>query len=265
MSTALRGLQVLEALAGMRQPASLRAVADRIGLSQSQTFRVLRELERDGYLDHLGRSGYRLAGRSVALATLIGPRPALLRAVQPVITRLAHLTGEAVVLHLRSGSTRVLVLGVPAPSGPILDPAGLLGERSPLAVGASGRIILAYLPEQELLTTELGSLTPQQLAAIRDRGYEASFGENHPGVNGVSAPLLAYRGDVTNGDPEGEDADRDGEALGSITIAGPAERLSERDFPRLLPMLLAACRDLGPRLASILGPDPGSTVQALDL
>ncbi|MEZ0112625.1 DNA-binding IclR family transcriptional regulator [Catenulispora sp. EB89] len=255
MSTALRGLQLLEALAGMRQPASLRAVAERVGLSESQTFRVLRELERGGYLDHLGRSGYRLAGRSVALATLIGPRPALLRAIQPVITRLAQLTGEAVVLHLRSGATRVLVLGVPAPSGPVLDPAGLLGERSPLAVGASGRIILAYLPEAELAAMDLGGLDRRQLAAIRDRGYEASFGENHPGVNGVSAPLLAYR----------EDADSAGMALGSITVAGPAERLSEADFPRLVPMVLAACRDLGPRLASILGPDPGETVRALDL
>ncbi len=245
----------------MRQPASLRAVAERVGLSESQTFRVLRELERGGYLDHLGRSGYRLAGRSVALATLIGPRPAMLRAIQPVITRLAHLTGEAVVLHLRSGATRVLVLGVPAPSGPILDPAGLLGERSPLAVGASGRIILAYLPEAESAAMDLGGLDRRQLAAIRDRGYEASFGENHPGVNGVSAPLLAYREDAGSADPAGSV----GVALGSITIAGPAERLSEADFPRLVPMVLAACRDLGPRLASILGPDPGETVRALDL
>lgn len=255
MSTALRGLQVLEALAGMRQPASLRAVAERIELSESQTFRVLRELERDGYLDHLGRSGYRLAGRSVALATLIGPRPAMLRAIQPVITRLAQLTGEAVVLHLRSGSTRVLVLGVPAPSGPVLDPAGVLGERSPLAVGSSGRIILAYLPASELVGMELAGLSAERLSAIRERGYETSFGENHPGINGVSAPLLAYR----------EDAGAEGEALGSITIAGPAERLSHDEFPRLVPMLLAACRDLGPRLASILGPDLGDTVRALDL
>ena len=245
----------------MRQPASLRAVADRVGLSESQTFRVLRELERGGYLDHLGRSGYRLAGRSVALATLIGPRPAMLRAIQPVITRLAHLTGDAVVLHLRSGATRVLVLGVPAPSGPILDPAGLLGERSPLAVGASGRIILAYLPEAELAAMDLGGLDRRQLAAIRDRGYEASFGENHPGVNGVSAPLLAYREEAGSGDS----AYSAGVAIGSITVAGPAERLSEADFPRLVPMVLAACRDLGPRLASILGPDLGETIRALDL
>jgi DNA-binding IclR family transcriptional regulator len=257
VSTALRGLQVLEALAGMRQPAPLRAVADRIGLSESQTFRVLRELEREGYLDHLGRSGYRLAGRSVALATLIGPRPALLRAIHPVITRLAHLTGEAVVLHLRSGSTRVLVLGVPAPSGPILDPAGVLGERSPLAAGSSGRIILAYLPEPELATMDLADVTYKHLTTIRERGYETSFGENHPGINGVSAPLLAYRTDAEGqGDPT---------ALGAITIAGPAARLGEADFPRVLPMLLGACRDLGPRLAAILGPDLGETVRALDL
>jgi DNA-binding IclR family transcriptional regulator len=249
VSTALRGLQVLEALAGMRQPASLHAVADRIGLSESQTFRVLRELEREGYLDHIGRSGYRLAGRSVALATLIGPRPTLLRAVHPVITRLAHLTGEAVVLHLRSGSAHVLVLGVPAPLGPILDPAGVLGERSPLAVGFSGRVILAYLAEAELATMDL--------ADVSERGYETSFGENHPGINGVSAPLLAYRLDARG---QGEAT-----ALGSITIAGPAARLGDGDFPRVLPMLLGACRDLGPRLAAILGPDPGETVRALDL
>ncbi|WP_201776928.1 IclR family transcriptional regulator [Streptacidiphilus anmyonensis] len=256
MSTALRGLQMLEALAGMRQPAPLRAVAERVGLSQSQTFRVLQELERGGYLEHLGRSGYRLAGRSVALATLIGPRPAVLRAVHPAVSRLAHITGEAVVVHLRSGSARVLVLGVPAPSGPIAEPAGVLGERSPLAVGSSGRIILAYLPERELASIDLVGTTPAQLAAIRERGYETSFGENHPGVNGVSAPLLAYRDENVPEEPT---------TLGAITVAGPASRLTEAAFPRVLKPLLAACRDLSPRLAAVLGPYPGETVDQLDL
>ena len=252
VSTALRGLQVLEALAGMRQPAPLRQITDRVGLSESQTFRILQELERDGYLDHLGRSGYRLASRSVALATLIGPRPAMLRAVYPVISRLALTTGEAVVLHLRSGAHRVLVLGVPAPSGPIADPAGLLGERSPLIAGASGRIILAYLPEAELSTVDLAGITADQLEAIRERGYEISYGENHPGVNGISAPLLAYPMDVRT-------------VLGSITVAGPAGRLGSGDFSRVLNPLLGACRELAPRLASILGPDPGAVISALDL
>jgi DNA-binding IclR family transcriptional regulator len=250
MTTALRGLQVLEALAGMRQPAPLRDVAERVALSQSQAFRILQELERAGYLEHLGRSGYRLASRSVALATLIGPRPALLRAVYPVITRLAHTTGEAVVLHLRSGAARVLVLGVSAPTGPVVDPAGVLGERSPLAAGASGRIILAFLPDSELAAIDLAGLTPDQLQAIRARGHEISHGENHPGISGVSAPLLAYT------------AGEQPTALGSITVAGPSSRFH---VARVLPPLLGACRDLAPLLASILGPDPGAVVKALDL
>jgi len=254
-TTALRGLELLEAIAGMRQPAALRDIAKRAGLSESYAFRILQSLERDGYLYHLGRSGYRLAGRSVALATLMGPRPAMLRLMYPVVTRLATVSGEAAVVHLRAGHSRVLVLGVPAPSGPIVDPAGVLGERSPLAVGASGRVILAHLPDAELTGIDLNGVTAEHLAAIRERGYETSYGENHPGVSGISVPVLA----------EAEDPADSAMALGSITIAGPSQRLSPEALARLAGPLLAACRDLSPRLAALLGPNPGNTIEALDL
>jgi DNA-binding IclR family transcriptional regulator len=248
-TTSLRGLEVLEALAGMRQPASLAAVARRAGLSQSQAFRALQALERDGYLDHLGRSGYRIGSRSIALSTLIGPRPALLRAVYPVLARLAATTREAAVLHLRSGADRVLVLGVPASSGPIHDPLGVLGERSPLAVGSSGRVILAQLPDDEVAALDRRGALRARIERIRELGYETSHGENHPGINGISAPLLADEGTV----------------LGSITVAGPADRLPEPAISELAGPLTAACRELSPSLAAILGPQPGAALEALDL
>lgn len=254
-TTALRGLQMLETLAGMRQPATLRDVAARAGLSESNAFRVLQSLEQEGYLHHLGRSGYRLASRALALASVIGPRPAMLRLIHPVVARLAAVSGEAAVVHLRAGHFRVLVLGVPAPSGPILDPAGVLGERSALASGASGRIILAYLPDTELAGIDLHGVMPDQLAAIRARGYEMSYGENHPGINGISVPLLA----------ESEDPAIPPLVLGSMTIAGPAQRLPPSAVARLVGPLRGACRDLSPRLAALLGPNPGATVAALDL
>lgn len=254
-TTALRGLQVLETLAGMRQPASLRDVAERAGLTPSNAFRILQALEQEGYLHHLGRSGYRLASRSLALATVIGPRPAMLRLMYPVVARLAAISGQAAVIHLRAGQFRVLVLGVPARSGPIVDPVGVPGERTPLASGASGRIILAYLPEAQRAGIDLTGVTPAQLAAIRERGYEISHGENHPGINGISVPLSA-------------DVDEPADApvtLGAMTIAGPAERLPEEGLLRLVGPLQAARRDLGPRLAALLGPNPGAVLDALDL
>jgi DNA-binding IclR family transcriptional regulator len=254
-TTALRGLQVLETLAGMRQPAALRDIASRAGLSESYAFRLLQALEADGYLHHLGRSGYRLGSRAVALAAVIGPRPAMTRLIYPIAVRLAAVSGEAVVVHLRAGDTRVLILGVPAPSGPVLDPAGVLGERSPLSAGASGRVILAHLADAELDDLKLRAADREKFAAIRERGYEMSFGENHPGMNGVSVPLVA----------DGDDVGTEATALGSMTIAGPAERLTEAAMVRLAAPLLRACREVSPRLAALLGPNPGAVIEAHDL
>ena len=233
----------------MRQPASLRDIAERAGQSQSQAFRVLQALEYDGYLEHLGRAGYRLGGRSAALGALLGLRPAVLRAISPLLARLAIQTRAAAVLHLRSGSDRVLVLSMPTPSGPAYDPAGVLGERSPLAVGASGRVILAHLPPADIDQFNLEGVTHARLEQIRELGYETSHSENHPGINGISAALLSD----------------DGTALGSMTLAGPASRMTDVALVRLAPILLRACRELAPRLANLLGPNPGSSVEALDL
>lgn len=243
----LRGLQVLEALAGMEQPAGLPAVVARTGLSQSQAFRALRSLEQDGYVEHVGRSGYRVGSRAVAMATMIGPRPPLLRAVHPVVSHLVNATGHSVAVHLRTGSDRVLVLGIAAPNDPVRQSVAT-GERSPLNVGCSGRVILAYLSEEELAGTGF-DIAADRLATIRAHGYDISCGENHPGVNGIAGALL----------------EEDGSPLGSVSIAGPATRLPEPALTKLAKPLLAACRDLSPRLSSLLGPDPGATVAALDL
>src|SRR5438105_474690 len=97
----------------MHQPASLADIAARLGRSESQTFRVLASLVQEGYADHPTRAGYRLGGRSLALAVMMGPRPALLHAVYPALTRLARRVGHGVVMHVRSGRDRVLLLGVP--------------------------------------------------------------------------------------------------------------------------------------------------------
>jgi DNA-binding IclR family transcriptional regulator len=82
-----------------------------------------------------------------------------------------------------------------------------------------------------------------------------SYGENHPGINGISVPLLA----------EAEDPGTPLVALGSMTVAGPSARLHPQGLARLIGPLLGACRDLSPRLAALLGPNPGATIEALDL
>src|ERR1700722_17042900 len=252
----IRALRVLETLAGLQQPASLPAIADQAQLTKTKAYRILRGLQDHGFVDHVGRSGYRIGGRAVDIASLIWPRPAVLRAARPVLAKLAAEASETVTLHLRSGAHRVLVLGAEPPGNPLRRLAPL-GERSPLTAGCSGRSILAFLPEEEAQEIIRGQAPaavrrglPARLARIRAQSYALSFSDNHPEMNGIAAPLL---------DPN------DGTALGSIAIAGLLERLPKQTLRHLVTPLHAACSQLAPRLATVLGPNSSVRLDSLDV
>lgn len=249
-----RSLRVLEALGGMEQPASLLAIAAAVDLSKASAYRVLRTLQDEGYVDHLGRRGYRIGGRSIALASLIGPRPALLQRAHPVLAKLAAATQETATLHLRSGEHRVLVLR----AEPKADPQRLpvrIGERAPLTSGCSGRVILAHLPANqavEVISTHARGRNrielERELLTIRAAGYAMSFSENHRQFNGIAAALLD-----------------DGHPLGALSIAGPDERLPEGTLHRLAQPLKSACTHLAPHLANVLGPNSTLRLESLDV
>lgn len=251
-----RPLRVLEALGGMEQPASLLSVAAAVGLSKASTYRVLRTLQDDGYVDHLGRRGYRIGSRSVALGSLIGARPNLMQRARPVLSRLAAAAGQTTTLHLRSGGHRVLVLF--AEPNPHPDPIEVrLGERAPLTSGCSGRAILAHLSAEqatEVIKSHVGARTrarlERDLETIRCDGYAMSFRENHARFHGIGAALL---------DPD------DDRPLGSIAIAGTDRRLPEDALRRLARPLTSACMQLAPHLATVLGPNSSIGLEALDV
>ena len=252
----IRALRVLETLAGLQQPATLPTIAEQAQLTKSKAYRILRDLQDHGFVDHAGRSGYRIGSRAVALASLIGPRPALLRLTRPVLARLAAEASETVTLHLRSGAHRVLVLGAEPPGNPQRR-LPTIGERSPLTSGCSGRSILAFLPEEEAGKI-IRAHAPQgvrsglsaMLALIRTQSYALSFSDNHEHINGIAAPLL---------DPN------DGTALGSVAVAGLDQRVPKETLLRLVTPLHAACYQLAPRLATVLGPNSSVRLESLDV
>ena len=251
----LRSLLVLEALSGMAQPASLAAVMARTHLPKSKAYRALRSLQDEGFVDRVSRQGYRVGGRSLALSLLIGPRPALLQTLRPVVRWLSDITGQTATLHLRSGNDRVLALGA-GPKQARSQDLPPIGERAPLAVGCGGTSILAYLPAEEAKEvvsagiSSSESATMVDLAVIRNDGFALSFASNHTGTNGVAAPLLSPL---------------DSYPLGSLAIAGPARQLTEAKLREYAHPLRRACAQLAPHLATMLGPNSSERLDALDV
>lgn len=111
----VRSLVLREILAGMEQPVTLPALAERSDAPVSRTYRMLRALQYEGFVDHVGRQGHRLGARSLGLGALLGPWPELRAPARPVLVRLPGRTSLSARLHVRSGHDRVLLLAAVPP------------------------------------------------------------------------------------------------------------------------------------------------------
>jgi len=100
-----------------------------------------------------------------------------------------------------------------------------LGRVQPIYSGASGRVLLASLPEQEMLAildqVDLLQLTPQsvtertqyldEIRLARKQGYAYAIDQVIVGSAGVSAPI----------------ADANGEVVAAVVVRGPAARITK--------------------------------------
>ncbi|WP_143510336.1 MULTISPECIES: IclR family transcriptional regulator [unclassified Pseudonocardia] len=253
-SVLARSVVVLETLAGMEQPAALPAVAERLGAPVSQTYRVLRALQEEGFVDHVGRRGYRVGTRAIGLGALLGPWPELRALTYPVLVRLAGGTSLSARLHVRSGYDRVLLLAAVPPHDHDPSWRTRIGERSPLTRGCSGRAILAHLPESEIEAVlgarageEDGTLRTE-LRRIRGDGFAFSSAANHAGRRGISVPLTSAS-----------------EVMGALSLSGPQAAVDEDGLRRLAGTVRAAADDIAGPLSAMLGPDATRRRYALDV
>lgn len=115
------------------------------------------------------------------------------------------------------------------------------GTGTTLNAGATGKAILAYLPEEVVSQLELPSFTSntitdrarllKELATIRRRGYATSSGGRIEGASGVAAAILS----------------RD-QIIGALTISVPTYRLEKKKIPFDGETVSSAARSISVRL-----------------
>lgn len=161
-----KGLDILEALAADPIPLSLAELASRLDRSSSELFRMLNCLEHRNYVERDTVSGKYLL--SLKLYALSHTHSAAVRLAQSAIGPMQELTEtirESCHLSLLDRGRLLVVSQVESPSPIRLSIE--VGSRFDPLLTASGRLLLAHLPESARLEHLKNSDTWKQASAAK--------------------------------------------------------------------------------------------------
>jgi len=245
--TVNRICEILNCFSREQPVLSLTAISQRLGLPKSTVHRLLGALLSQGLLARSADgSSYRLGYQLMYWGMLAQASLNLRAEALPILSELCQASGETAILSVRDGNDGICVEMVESSQPVRLEMR--VGRRLPLYAGASGKVLLAFLPEPEIRRIvsqiELTPLRPntitqadalfRELAAIRQRGYATSFEETDSGAMGVAAPVY----------------DGAGKPVAGLGIAAPLARIPREQVDRVVPLVLEASRRLSARLGA---------------
>lgn len=198
-------------------------LAKRSGNTKARAFRLLCTLEGRGFVERRGDPAvYKLGNRTLLLGAAAREQIDLVSLAQPHLEALGALFNETVHLRARDGLTSVCI--ALRESTQDIRVSTHLGKRRPLHAGSSGKVILAFSPEelrQAILNSELTRYTPatlvqrsklaQELAKVKSQGYATSTGEVSPDIRSVAVPVR----------------DATGQVVATLGLSAPAARASD--------------------------------------
>jgi len=233
-----KGLDIIELLSASDQSLTVRLIAEQLGRSKSEIFRMVYVLVERGYLlrdpvtDQLG-----LSNKLFELGIRTPRSRKLTEVAVPIIERLSNLIGQSAHLVVVSGGETIVIA---AATGDTETSFNLrLGYRRPALDAASGRAIIAFqTPEvrarmiaesQRISRRSADIAVPSALLdPIRDAGYLVVDSLVFVGITDVCAPILA----------------RNGTALASIVVPCLRRIGSDDGQDGIVRHLMAASREI---------------------
>jgi DNA-binding IclR family transcriptional regulator len=225
-----RALALLKSFSDQEPELSLTELASRAQLNKTTAYRLLSALEKESMIVRDGRSEtYRLGPEVIALGGRALRANDLRSVSHPCLEELAERTGETATLEILTGN-QVLILDE-VTSSYLIGTSHSIGTRWPAHATSTGKILLAFQPEEQLqkvITAPLEKLTKNTLNdvallkrafnRIRDQGYAIAVEEIEVGYIAVGAPIR----------------DHDGKVIAAISVGGPSTRMTEQKLPALI-------------------------------
>ena len=247
-----KSIDLLYSFESHRPEQSLFQLSRNLGFPPSTARRLLKVMMSRRLIQQDAATNlYRLGPGLFYLASVAREGLEIRKIALPFMERLRDLTGENAVLHELRDGKRVCIEKVE--SKEVLRDSLRVGDQFPAHAGASGKVLLAYLPPDELrnyLKSRHGlkALTPRtitdpkklaaDLVRTRRQGFAYSCGERvMDGLCAISAPIF----------------DSEGRAPYSLTITLTPFRLQAKGKSKLV----AAVKRFAAEISHKLGSDSG--------
>lgn len=240
VKSAARTLDILEVLAEFPEGLSLTEIEKNLGFPLSSLHGLLNTMVNRGFVTKMPNTNiYRLGSRLVQIASSYRSQSNLVSIADPIMLRLKQLTLETVSLTVLQGNMVLFVHKHPAEGRvQIVNP---VGTRLYAHASGSGKIMLAYMPEEdvnriypneELPTATKNTLRTKtellaELAEARQREYAFDDQESEIGVWAVASCI---RG-------------QDGDPVAAFSVAAPVFRLQGKDYKKWHVYLVEAARE----------------------
>lgn len=239
-----RGLEVIRTFSALAPQQTLTEVAARSGLTRASARRILLTLLTLGYVESDGKR-FRLTPRILDLGFAYLSSMPIWNLAEPVMEELVGQVKESCSAAVLDGTDVVYVLRVPTHK--IMRNSLGIGSRLPAYCTSLGRVLLADLPDHELVqrlnASQRQALTRHTVTAldallgkiqqVRKQGWCLVNQELEEGLISVAAP-------ITN---------RAGRTIAALNISGQANRTNARTAQeKFLPALLRSARTISQRL-----------------
>lgn len=235
-----RALDVLLCFSSKTQELTMTQIAEQVGIHKSTVHRLLATLEVKRFVQRDPVSGiYRPGNRLLQMAFLTLARNDLREISAPYMKKLNEMHRETMTLSILDGSEVVYIAVLESPQTVKL--AATPGERLPAFCTASGKVMIAYSPDnvmQEIFNQGFPEYTPYTIRTIekmlhiitlvRERGFAYSEQEYEEGINAIAAPIL----------------DKNNQPLAAIAVAGPAYRLSVERMLEIGPSVASFAKEI---------------------
>lgn len=235
-----RALDILLLFDASRPKLGVSEIARELGFSKSTAHRLLSVLASRGMImQDLESRRYSLGLALLRLGRVVAESLDIRQKALPVMRRLQEQTGETVNLNVERDGARICIEKVESRHD--IRHFVEIGRPLPLHCGASGKVLLAFMPAQRrkrVLSESLSRFTrhtltdpehlERDLELIRRQGYATSRSERVLGAASVSAPIR----------------DASGRVVAALTVSGPEVRFTPDSIARFIDRVVRAANEV---------------------